>query len=301
MRNTNSLLYLAGTLLAVVSIADGTCAQQHTLKVWPDAPPGRIAAVGQEADTSNESSNQVAGKPVIRLGNVSQPTIAVFSPPADKNTGAAVLVCPGGGYNILAYDLEGTEVCHWLNSIGITGVVLKYRVPRPEGEARPIEPLQDAQRALSLVRENAKTWGIQPNRIGVLGFSAGGNLAARLSTNYQQRAYPAIDAVDQVSCRPDFALLIYPAYLFEKDKEDLVASDLPLDDKVPPTFMTMANDDRVDSENVLRYALGLKRANVPVALHLFSRGGHGFGLRETDVAATHWPKLAAKWLQEIGL
>lgn len=276
------------------------------IKLWPGTPPGKIAATQPELDTSGPDGRMVAGKPVIRLGHVSEPMITVYSPPADKNTGAAVIVCPGGGYNILAYDLEGSEVCEWLNTIGVTGVLLKYRVPRAPGSSgRPVEPLQDAQRAMSIVRSKATEWGIKQDRIGVLGFSAGGNLAARLCTNYDDRKYDAIDSVDEVGCRPDFGLLIYPAYLFEKSQSTdgvntLIADDLPVDKNTPPMFMTMAFDDRVGPENILRFGLAMKAAEVPVSLHLFPTGGHGFGLRKTEEPVSDWPKLAAQWLRHSG-
>jgi acetyl esterase/lipase len=275
-------------------------AAEKSINVWPAKPPGRIAAVGEEADTSGPDGRAVAGKPVIRLGNVSTPMLTVFSPPQDKNTGAAVMVCPGGGYNILAYDLEGTEVCQWLNSIGVTGVLLKYRVPRAEKEGRPLEPLQDAQRGLKLIRAHAQDWGIDPERIGVLGFSAGGNLAARLSTGYARATYENSDAIDAVSCRPDFAILIYPAYLFDKESDQLVASDLPVTAETSPTFMAMAFDDRVGPENVLRYAMALKKVEVPTELHLYPTGGHGFGLRKTEAPVTWWPERCADWMQASG-
>jgi acetyl esterase/lipase len=291
------ILVFLGTL-GLLAAPSSSFAQEMTLDVWPSTPPGRIAAKGAEADTSNEKSGKVAGRSVIRTGNVSKPTIAVYPAPSENNTGAAVLVCPGGGYHILAYDLEGTEVCEWLNSIGVTGIVLKYRVPRT-GDGHPIEPLQDAQRAMSLVREHASEWKIDPAKIGVLGFSAGGHLAARLSTSYEQRTYELIDAVDKLSCRPDFSLLIYPAYLFSKDSEDLIAADLPIHAQMPPAFVTMALDDPVDSENVLRLALAMKRAKASVEMHLYPTGGHGYGLRPTDQAATTWPARATEWLSTI--
>ncbi len=300
-----TIRYIAAFWLACASLtsvgAAVVSAQDQTFKVWPSTPPGRIAAVGEEADTSGPDGRQVAGKPVIRLGNVSTPTLTVYTPPADKNSGAAVLVCPGGGYNILAYDLEGIEVCQWLNSIGVTGVLLKYRVPRPEKDPRPIEPLQDAQRSMRLVRHQAAQLGIDPARIGVLGFSAGGNLAARLSTNYAENSYASIDDHDAVASRPDFSILIYPAYLFDKESESLLAADLPITSKTPPTFMTMAFDDNVGPENVLRYALALKQAEVPTELHLYPSGGHGFGSRRTDQPVTWWPDRCEEWMRATGL
>lgn len=270
------------------------------VNLWPSQPPGRIAATGDEADTSTETSDRIAGRTVIRLGNVSQPTLTIYQP--EKQTSdTAVLVCPGGGYHILAMDLEGTEVCEWLNSIGITAGLLKYRVPKPDNDARPSEALQDAQRAMSLLRSRADELHIDPLHIGVLGFSAGGHLSARLITNFEKRSYPAIDDVDTVSCRPDFAILVYPAGLFDKDSSEWVSESLPITADTPPVFMTMAADDPVDASNVLRFALGLKAASVPVEVHLYADGGHGYGLRPSGSPTTTWPERAADWLRHRGL
>lgn len=273
------------------------------IALWPDTPPGRSETKGEERDTSGPDGRMVAGKPVIRLGDVSRPTITLYPAPKDNNTGAAVLVCPGGGYNILAYDLEGSEVCEWLQSIGVNGVLLKYRVPKPSGESRPIEPLQDAQRAMSLIRANAEDWGIDPERVGVLGFSAGGHLAARLSTNYESRAYESVDAADSHECRPNFAVLVYPAYLYEKDQADaaLLSPMLPVDKQTPPMFLTMAFDDGVGAENILRMAMALRRADVPAEVHLYPTGGHGYGLRDSEHQATTWPARCGEWMQASGL
>jgi acetyl esterase/lipase len=243
----------------------------------------------------------VAGKRVARLGDVSKPTLTIYQPSHEKGTGNAVLVCPGGGYRILATDLEGTEVCDWLNSIGLTAALLKYRVPKREGDDQHQLPLQDAQRALSLLRHNAKQWGIDSGKIGALGFSAGGHLVANLSNNYDQRAYPKIDGIDAASCRPDFSLLIYPAYLVVKDT-DRLAPEMKVTERTPPTFITMALDDPLRIENVLSYAAGLRKVAVPFELHVYESGGHGFGLRSVKGAAnTYWPEHAAQWLQARGL
>ncbi len=271
------------------------------VRLWPGEPPGNHSVRGPEQDQTGPKGNLVAGEKVIRLGNVSTPTITVYSPDASKNTGAAVMVCPGGGYHILAWDLEGTEVCQWLNSIGVTGVLLKYRVPRKAGERIPAEPLMDVQRAMSLTRQNAEKWGIQPDRIGVLGFSAGGNLAARLSTQYNQRAYAAIDDTDAISCRPDFAVLIYPAYFYDaKSNKREPWVHLPVTDKTPPMFLTMAFDDPVGPENILRMGLALKEKGVPAEVHLYPTGGHGYGLRPSEYQATTWPDRCAAWMQANG-
>ncbi len=295
MRNA---IWMGVAFLTTVGLSQLACAQtvMEAMKLWPDMPPGRIGAKGEERDTTNEKGNKVAGRSVIRLGDVSSPTLTIYRPAAEKNCGTAVLICPGGGYNILAWDLEGTEVCEWLNSIGVTAGLLKYRVPKAENDPRPIEALQDAQRAMSLLRSKADELAIDTKRIGVLGFSAGGHLSARLSTNSAARSYKTIDAIDEVSCRPDFAVLVYPAYLIHKD----AASELPVTGETPPTFLTMAADDPVDADNVLKYSLELKRAKVPVELHLYPKGGHGYGLRRTEMPCTHWPDRATEWMRAQG-
>ena len=287
-------------LLSCFLIGSAVSQAQETRFFFPNAAPGQSAAEGEERDTSGPDGRHVAGQPVIRTGHVSMPSITIYRPAKDKDTGAAVIVCPGGGYNILAYDLEGTEVCQWLNSIGVTGVLLKYRVPRVPGRDRPLEPLMDAQRAIAMVRSDAASLGIDPDRIGVLGFSAGGNLAARLCCNYQSRLYETVDNSDNASRRPDFAILIYPAYLIERDSEQGTAGDLPIDKDTPPMFMSMSFDDPVNPENILRMGVALKRAGVPCEVHMYPTGGHGYGLRRTESSATTWPDRAAEWLAASG-
>jgi len=265
------------------------------IRLWPGQAPGETNSVSSEHDTSKPGEGLVAGKPLIRLGNVSQPSITVYRPAADKDTGAAVVICPGGGYSILALDLEGTEVCDWLNSIGVTGVLLKYRVPK-----RQNGPLQDVQRAIGLVRQRAKEFGIDPQRIGVLGFSAGGNLAAEVCANCNERAYPAVDEADAVSCRPDFQILIYPAYLVQKDDPGKINPQVAVTTNTPPTFLLMAADDPVRVENVLGYGLALKQSKVPFELHVYPTGGHGYGLRRTSEPITAWPDQVADWMKGRG-
>ncbi|MCA9128835.1 MAG: alpha/beta hydrolase [Planctomycetales bacterium] len=291
-----------GLTLAACLFVDRTCGQDIKLELWKGNPPGKIAATGPEVDITddNDKSRYVAGERVMRLGQISIPMVTLFQPTAESNTGTAVLVCPGGGYSILAYDLEGTEVCNWLQSIGVTGVLLKYRVPKPNGETRPIEPLQDAQRAMSMIRSNAERWGINPERVGVLGFSAGGHLSARLSTNYQTRSYDAQDSIDELSCRPDFAVLVYPAYLFDKGSDRWLSEQLPVDEHTPPMFLTMAFDDRVGPENILRMGLALKEHDVPAEVHLYPTGGHGYGLRRSSHEATSWPSRCEEWMRASG-
>ena len=269
--------------------------------LWPGRAPGETATLPPEADTTAADGELIAGRRVIRLGNVSTPTIAIYRPDPAKDTGAAVVVCPGGGYYILAMDLEGTEVCEWLNSIGVTGILLKYRVPVREGRPRYAAPLQDAQRALGLVRSQAKELGLDPHRIGVLGFSAGGHLAAALSGSGASRSYALVDAADQVSCRPDFCVLIYPGYLTDKEKNDQLPPELAAGTaNMPPTFMAMTEDDFVRVESALGYYLTLKQAKVPVEMHLYPAGGHGYGLRRTALTVTTWPDRVADWMKAAG-
>ena len=268
--------------------------------LWPNGAPGEVGNIGEERNTTKPDGGKVAGKSVIRLGNVTAPTITFYRPPANQNTGAAVLVFPGGGYNILALDLEGTEVCEWLNSIGVTGVLLKYRVPRRLGLEKHRAPLQDAQRALGLVRLRASEYGIDPTRIGILGFSAGSHLAATLSNNYTERAYAPFDQADEVNCRPDFTVLVYPAYLTVKDEGDKLAPELPVDSNSPPTFLVQTQDDGVRVESSLFYYLALKNAGVASELHLYPKGGHGYGLRPSEHTVSHWPKRVEQWMNASG-
>jgi acetyl esterase/lipase len=210
------------------------------------------------------------------------------------------MVFPGGGYRIVAIDLEGTEVCDWLNSIGINCLLVKYRVPASGPYPKSSAALEDAQRALGIARQHAAEWGIDPHRIGVLGFSAGAHLSAALSTHYDQRLYPHIDAADDQSCKPDFALIIYPGYLALADKNMEFNPDIPVTSATPPTLLLQAEDDPVHVENVIQYFVALKKAGVPAELHVYTKGGHGYGLRPTDLPITHWPTLATTWLKTMG-
>jgi acetyl esterase/lipase len=269
----------------------------HIIQLWPGIAPGEKADIGEEKDTTNPGSDLIANRRIIRLGNVSKPEILVYRPAADKNTGAAVVVCPGGGYRILAFDLEGTEVCEWLNSIGVTGVLLKYRVPGRAGLERQTPPLQDLQRAFGLVRQNAAPWGVDPHRIGVMGFSAGAHLSAVLCARNLVRAYPLVDDADGLSCHPDFALLIYPAFLTVKEKAEALAPEVAVTTNNPPAFIVMAEDDPLRMETALYYTLALKQARVPVELHIYPTGGHGYGLRRTKHLVTTWPERAMEWMK----
>ena len=292
---------LAVLAVFTLSAASLLAAPGEPIRLWPKDAPGETSNIGEEKDTSGPKSGLVAGKPLIRLGNVSQPTITVYRPAKEKDTGASVVICPGGGYSILAYDLEGSEVCEWLNSIGVTGVLLKYRVPKRAALEKHTAALQDAQRAIGLVRAGAGEFGVDPKRIGILGFSAGGHLAAAASNNYEKRTYEAVDDADKVSCRPDFSILIYPAYLTVKEKDDAIAPELPITANTPQTFLTMTEDDGVRVEGPLFYYLALKKVKVPAEMHLYPTGGHGYGLRPSQHTVTTWPKRAEEWMRVRGL
>ena len=294
----------ASLLAALVTLGIGSARageKPFTLDVWPGVAPGEKGDIGEEKDTTKSGDQLIAGKPVIRLGNVSKPTLTVYKPDPAKDTGAAVLVCPGGGYHILAMDLEGTEVCEWLNSIGVTGILLKYRVPARSGQPKHLAPLQDAQRATGLVRQKAAEWRIDPRRLGILGFSAGGHLSALVSTGEQTRSYPVVDGADAIACRPDFAVLIYAARLTMKDEGDRIAPELKIGPETPPTFLAMTADDPVRLETALFYTKALNDARVPVELHVYPSGGHGYGLRPTEQTVTTWPQRVEDWMKSRGL
>lgn len=267
------------------------------MKIWPNGAPGAAASSASETDMTKPTDSLIAGKPIIRLGNVSVPTITVYSP-TRGNTGAAVVVFPGGAYRILAIDLEGTEVCEWLNSAGITCVLLKYRVPDSGPYPKPAA-LQDAQRAMGIVRTHAAEWHIDPKRVGVLGFSAGAHLAAALSTHFDERLYDAVDDSDKLSCRPDFAVIVYPGYLALAEQNFAPNNEIKVTDKTPPSFIVQTEDDPVHVENALVYYQALKNAKVAAELHVFAEGGHGYGLRRTALPVTNWPKLVETWLRTI--
>jgi acetyl esterase/lipase len=266
-----------------------------TLNIWPHGAPGAQPNPAPEGNTTTAKDHVVAGKLVIRIGNVSSPTLTLYTPQG-KNTGAAVVVFSVGSYRILAIDLEGTEVCDWLNSTGITCLLLKYRVPDSGPYPKSSAALQDAQRALGIVRSHATEWHIDPNRIGVLGFSAGAHLAAALSTHFDQRLYDSIDPTDQISCRPDFAVIVYPGYLALAEQNFTPNPDIHVTDKTPTSFIVQAEDDPVHVENATVYFLALKNAKVPAELHIYAQGGHGYGLRRTTMPVTTWPQSVETWL-----
>lgn len=280
------------------------------IPIWPGAAPDALPVPGPEALTSDPKF-LIAGKLVQGVTNVTRPTMTVYSPEA-KNTGVAVVVFPGGGFQELAIDLEGTEVCDWLTSKGITCVLLKYRVPslpydwhcdcRPHNRMISTQSLEDAQRTMGLVRLHAVEWHIDPHKIGVLGFSAGGYLVAEISTNFERRLYAPVDAADKESCRPDFAVPVYPGHLWVDGKGYKLNPNVRVTRQTPPTFLVQAEDDNVDGVNqVLTYFIALKDAGVPAEMHIYAHGGHGFGLRRTSLPITEWPGLVEVWLHTIGM
>lgn len=277
------------------------------IPLWPDSPPDAQPTPGPEYTSTGK--NLIGGKPIVGVYNVSQPTMTVYAP-TGRNTGAAIVVFPGGGFQGLAMDLEGTDVCEWLAPTGITCVLLKYRVPsepyewrcdcRPHDLALSVPALEDAQRALRLVRSHATDWRIDPHRVGVLGFSAGGYLVAEASTNFKRRLYTPVDSADKESSRPDFSLAIYPGHLATDD--DKLNPNVPVSRETPPTFLVQAEDDYTDGVNQsLVYYTALAKARVPAEIHLYAHGGHAFGLRHTPLPITGWPTLAEAWLRTIGI
>jgi acetyl esterase/lipase len=269
-----------------------------TMPVWPAGFLPANPNQAPEHDIATAKDSLVGGKHVILLADVSNPTLTVYWPDPAKATRTAVVVLPGGGYHILAFDLEGTEICQFLNSIGVTAILLKYRVPSASPNTAP---LQDVERTFSLVRSHAQEWKIDPSRIGVMGFSAGGDLAARLSTNDGTRGYAAMDAVDQVSYRPDFTILIYPAYLAATKDGFALASDIHVTPTTPPGFLVQAEDDPIGVMNSIDYYAALAQQKVPAEMHLYAKGGHGYGLRPAGDSVTTWPARLQDWLRSIGM
>jgi acetyl esterase/lipase len=306
--------------LCVVFACGGVSAQTlvwqpspgHTqIPIWPGAVPDAQPAPGPE-DTVIVKDHLVAGKTWVWVKDVTQPTITVYSP-TGKNTGVAVVVFPGGGFEGLAIDLEGTEICDWLTSRGITCVLLKYRAPSPpydwhcdcrpnHGLNKSTLALEDAQRTMGLVRLHAADWHIDPHKVGVIGFSAGGYLVAEISTDFAHRLYQPIDAADKESCRPDFAIAVYPGHLSTGDETFGLNPEVPVTPETSPTFLVQAEDDDIDGvEQSVAYYIALQNAHVPTEMHLYAHGGHAFGLRRTEFPITEWPQLVEKWLATIGM
>jgi acetyl esterase/lipase len=284
------------SILLALLLASPVLAQQQTMLLWPGGNPEPSKMVGPEIDPTTDANRIVSGKVAVRVTNVSKPSLTVFSPDPTKNNGAAALVFPGGGYVRLSYNLEGTEVCSWLNSIGMTCVLVKYRVPEEGHYPENVEDLEDAQQAMRLTRAHAAEWHIDSQKIGVIGFSAGAHLAATLSTHpdFQGKNVP----VSTIDARPNFQMIIYPGWTAGSDGK--VNPSLLPTPQIPPTFLLQAeNDYTAHVESSLVYFQALKDAKIPAELHVFTQGGHGFGLRPTDLPISHWPTLAEAWLHTI--
>lgn len=269
-------------------------AEPLTLPLWQGQPPGEEKQkIGKEKVTDRNNDG------ILRTSNVSVPTITLYPAPKEKANGAAVIVAPGGGYSILASKHEGTDVCSWLNELGVTAILLKYRVPRREGLPKHHAPLQDAQRAVSLARSKADDWQIDPKRIGFLGFSAGGHLTATVLTSDGSVSFPK-EAVDQHSPIPDFGLLIYPAYLNRGDDPNQLVPEVSVDEKTPASFVLVSHEDTRFAEGAAVYYLAMRRAKRPCELHIYAKGGHGFGMKDIPERVGGWTRVAGAWMQEMG-
>jgi acetyl esterase/lipase len=283
-------------LLVLLALLSSEARDRPVLDLWPTGlpsgsqpvPPDRAKALQAQSDSEH-----------IRY--VDQPTLTLYRAPADKATGRAVVVCPGGGYNVLAWTKEGVEIAEWFNSIGVTAAVLKYRVPRRDAARIHIEPLQDAQRALRLLRHHAADWGIEANKIGILGFSAGGHLAVMAGTHWDKPAYLAQDAIDALSCRPDFMCPIYAAYLDDGYKDDAarLGELVRVSEETPPTFMAVTTDDRMRGAQAALLFVELRKHNVPAELHVYAEGGHGYGIRPSDLPVCSWHLRLGDWLGRL--
>jgi acetyl esterase/lipase len=280
--------------------------QPLVVELWPGKVPDETGTLGPETVRMSPKLDRKqveVTEPTKLVTNVSRPTITVYRPAKDKDTGTALLICPGGGYWNLYWQLEGEEVATWLNSLGVTGILLKYRVPRrpdePKGEPAR-RPLQDAQRAVSLVRSKGAEWGLAPQRIGMVGFSAGGHLAAATATSFEKRTYEPVDDIDKTSCRPDFAVLVYSGYLKAKDKDEL-APGLHVPAGAPPMFLVHGGADIIsDPDHSLVLYRALKRAGVPAELHIYATAAHDFGVRPSDHPCSTWTQACAHWLRHQG-
>lgn len=285
-------------LFCLVPMQFAAADDHAVVKVWPETAPGEKGDIPAEHE---QDRNPKDGVPVIRLADVSEPTLTMYPAPADKATGTMVIVCPGGGYQILAWNLEGTEIAEWLNSIGVSAAILKYRVPRRKDRPMYEAPLQDVQRAIRLMRRDADKYGVDPNRIGILGFSAGGHLTAAASTRFDKNSYDAIDEADKLSCRPDFSVLVYPAYLTVGGDVNKLAPEITVTKDTPPAILIQTEDDGIKVECAIAYYLALKHEKVPVEMHLYPSGGHGYGLRESKHDVHTWPARVGDWMKARGL
>lgn len=298
------------SVLCLYIFISGANAQNTVLKVWPDGIPGSI-----KNDSYIEKST-VTNNKVLLIAKVTDPSITVFLPAVEKATGTAVLICPGGGYGFLAMDHEGFAIARWLNENGIAGIILKYRLPSDLiMKDKTVGPLQDAQEAIRIIRRNAQDWKINPGKIGVIGFSAGGHLASTLSTHYDEKVY---DLKDTTSARPDFSLLIYPVISFDSSfthmgsRKNLIgenpsdntvkyfSNELRITEKTPPAFLVHSADDKdVPVKNSISYFEGLVKNHIKAELHVFQKGGHGYGLAVSKGTESAWPDLCIRWIKSM--
>jgi acetyl esterase/lipase len=298
----NRIAFTVSLLVGIFWTGITFAAEPLVVDLWPGKTPGDVGISGQENSRIYQSALIVG--PTRLITNVTKPTLTIYLPAREKNTGTAMLICPGGGYHDLFWELEGEEVAAWLNSLGMTGIILKYRCPRRLGDVKgepPLGPLLDAQRAVSLVRSRATEWGIDPKRIGMVGFSAGGHLALATATRFEKRTYEPIDAIDETSCRPDFAVLCYSGYLKARDKDE-VWPGLRVPAGTPPILLAHASDDREsyggsNAENSVFMYLALKRAGIPAELHIYATGDHDFGVRQNEKLPSSWTHLCVRWLR----
>lgn len=300
-------LKLAFYLIFITLVPTTALAQNPVLKVWPYGVPGST-----KSDSWIEKATETNGV-VSRYEKVNDPTLTVFLPTAEKATGTAVLICPGGGYGVLAFDHEGYAIARWLNENGIAAYILKYRLPSDLiMKDKSIGPLQDAQEAIRIIRRNREHYKVNPNKIGVIGFSAGGHLASTISTHYAEKVY---ETKDTISARPNFSLLIYPVITFDAtfthagSRKNLIgdnpsqiaidhfSNELQINAKTPPAFLVHSSDDKtVPVKNSLVYYENLVKNNVFAEMHIFQKGGHGYGLSIGRGTQSAWPELCIKWL-----
>ncbi|HZE98542.1 MAG TPA: alpha/beta hydrolase [Planctomycetota bacterium] len=291
-------------VLALGTWAAAPAAGPEVVDLWPGAPPGDAGIAGPEKDLELQvkgKSYEVGGRPTRWITNVSKPALHVYRAAKDKDTGVSMLIAPGGGYHNLGWDVEGEEIAAWLNSLGITGIILKYRCPRRPGDEKgvpPSGPLKDAQRAVSLVRSRAAEWGLDPKKIGIVGFSAGGHLSGATATNFETRTYEAIDAIDQASCRPDFAVMLYSGYF---QLNGALSPTIKTPAGIPPLFIAHATDDPIsDAIHSVTMYEAMKKAGAPVELHIYATGGHGWGVRKVGHPCETWTDACVAWLKKGG-
>ena len=295
----------AAIAVVLLSLGAAPSADPAIVDLWPGKPPDDAGIPGVERSFQLEVKGkpyEVGGRPTKWLTNVSAPTLTIYPAPKEQHTGLSMIICPGGGYHNLGWDVEGEEIAAWLNGVGITGILLKYRCPRRPGDVKgvpPLGPLKDAQRAVSLVRSRAAEWGLDPKKIGMVGFSAGGHLVGATATNFEARAYEAVDDVDKTSCRPDFGILLYSGYF---QLNGGLSPTIKTPAGIPPLFIAHATDDPIsDADHSVTMYLAMKKAGAAVELHVYATGGHGWGVRKVGHPCEAWSDRCLEWLRKSGL